>query len=136
MAITSIFRFMNKFDKISIEAILCCSLDAYLSVIISDLFHFLYFKDQCEMLSKFCQIYDVWLLRIRVRKLWKIIWIEAGWMRAASVKSMKRVFLSFCNMLKNTQSLLMRHTFVLVFVVLTKYVMTWAQCVIIYSSSV
>jgi len=42
---------MHKFDKILIETILCCSLDAYLIVIISDHFHFVYFRDQCKMLS-------------------------------------------------------------------------------------
>ena len=50
---------MHKFDKILIEVILCCFMDAYLIMIISDHFHFVYFKNQCEMLSKFCQIYDV-----------------------------------------------------------------------------
>jgi len=48
----------------------------------------------------------------------------------------ERGFLSFCNMFKNTQSQVTGHIFVLVFVVLIKYVMTWAQCVIIYSSLV
>jgi len=48
---------MHKFDKILIEAILCCSLHVYL--IVSDHFHFVYFRDQCKMLSKFCQIYNV-----------------------------------------------------------------------------
>jgi len=52
-------RFMNKFHKISIEANLCCSLDAYLIVIMIDHFLFVYFRDQCEMLSKFCEVYDV-----------------------------------------------------------------------------
>jgi len=42
----------------------------------------------------------------------------------------------FFNMFKNTQSQVTRHIFVLVFVVLIKYVMTWAQCMIIYSSLV
>jgi len=32
---------MNKFDKNSNETILCCSLDAYLIVIMSDHFHFM-----------------------------------------------------------------------------------------------
>jgi len=50
---------MHKFDKIYLETISCCSLDAYLIVIMSDHFHFVYFRDQCEMLSKFYQIYDV-----------------------------------------------------------------------------
>jgi len=50
---------MHKFDKISIEAILCCSLDAYLIVIMSHHFHFVLFRDQCEMMSKFYQICDV-----------------------------------------------------------------------------
>jgi len=49
-------RFMHKFHKISIEANLCCSLDAYLIVIMINHFHFVYFRDQCEMLSKFCEI--------------------------------------------------------------------------------
>jgi len=40
----------------------------------------------------------------------------------------------FLQLLKNTQSLLIGHIFVLVFIVLIKYVTTWAQCVIIYSS--
>jgi len=63
---------MHKFDKILIEANLCCSLNAYLIMVMSDHFHFVYFRDQCEMLSKFCEIYDSWLLRICVNKLWKI----------------------------------------------------------------
>jgi len=50
---------MHKFHKISIEANLCYSLDAYLIVIMTDHFHFVYFGDQCEMLLKFFEIYDV-----------------------------------------------------------------------------
>jgi len=41
--------FMHTFDKISIETIFGCSLDAYLIVIMTDLFHFVYFKDQCDI---------------------------------------------------------------------------------------
>jgi len=63
---------MHKFHKISIEANLCCSLDAYLIVIMINHFHFVYFRDQCKMLSKFCEIYDVWLICTCVSKLWKI----------------------------------------------------------------
>jgi len=66
----------------------------------------------------------------------KIVWIKAEWMSVTSVKSMKKEFLTFYNMLKNTQSMLMGHIFVLVFVVLIKYFTTWAEYVIIYSSSV
>jgi len=51
---------MHKFDKISIEANLCYCLDAYLIVIMSDHFHFVYFKNQCEMLSKF--LWNLWCL--------------------------------------------------------------------------
>jgi len=40
---------LHKFDKILIEP--------------------LYLRDQCKMLSKVCQIYDVLLLRISVSKL-------------------------------------------------------------------
>jgi len=43
---------MHKFHKILIEANLCCSLNAYLIVIMIDHFHFVYFGDQCKMLSK------------------------------------------------------------------------------------
>jgi len=57
-------------------------------------------------------------------------------MSIETVKSMKKGFLSFGNMLKNTQSLLMGHIFVIVLVVLIKYVTTWAQYVIIYSTSI
>jgi len=55
---------MHRFHKILIKANLCCSLDAYLIVIMNDHFHFVYFRDQCEMLSKFCEIYDIWLICI------------------------------------------------------------------------
>jgi len=43
-------------------------------------------------------------------------------MNVTLMKSMKMRFLSFCNMLKNTQYLLTRHIFALVFVVLIKFI--------------
>jgi len=36
---------MHKFDKILVETILCRSWDAYLIVVMSDHFHFMYFGD-------------------------------------------------------------------------------------------
>jgi len=80
---------MHKFDKISIEAILCCFLDAYLIVIMRDHFYFVYFRDQCEMWSKFCQIYYVWLLFIRVSKLWKIFFSKRVGSYFVRVKSLR-----------------------------------------------
>jgi len=41
---------MHTFDEILVETTLCCSLDAYLIVVMSDPFHFVYFDDQSEML--------------------------------------------------------------------------------------
>jgi len=39
--------------------ILDCDLDAYLIVIMTNHFHFVYFRDQCKILLKFCEVYDV-----------------------------------------------------------------------------
>jgi len=55
---------MQKFDKISIETILFSFLNAYMIVVMSAHFHFMYFGDQCEMLPKFYQNYDVRFLCI------------------------------------------------------------------------
>jgi len=59
-----ILNFMQKFDKISIETILFSFLNAYMIVVMSAHFHFMYFGDQCEMLPKFYQNYDVRFLCI------------------------------------------------------------------------
>jgi len=53
---------MHKFDNFLVKTIFCCSLDTYLIMVMSDHFHFVYFEDQCELLSKFYQIYDFRLL--------------------------------------------------------------------------
>jgi len=60
---------MHKFDKILVHTILCCSQVAYLIVVTSDHFHFVYFGDQCNMLSKNFQIYEDRLLRVHVNEL-------------------------------------------------------------------
>jgi len=92
------------------------------------------------MKNNFFEWVGPYLVRIKNLRLMnfftKIVCIEAGWMSIALVTSMKRGFLTFCNILKNTQSLLMGHIFVFVFVILIKYVTTRAQCVITFSSSV
>jgi len=48
---------MHKFDKILVQTIFCCSLNAYLTVVMIDHFYFVRFEDRCEILSKCHQIY-------------------------------------------------------------------------------
>lgn len=46
-------RFMYIFDKVLIKTILCCSINAYLIVIMSYHFYFMYFTHQYEMFPNF-----------------------------------------------------------------------------------
>jgi len=42
---------MHKFDKMLYWNILCCSPDAYLNVVMSDHFHFVYFRDRANSVT-------------------------------------------------------------------------------------
>jgi len=79
-------------------------------------------------------------MRIRSLRLMEVFYesnMDRRWMNEHRIsEEYEKGISNFLQYAQEQQSRLMVHICVLVFVILIKYVTTWTQCVIIYSSSV